>query len=370
MEDGEFRPRKAAALLAGAIAIAAAGPAGAQAAEGQRTLKGALAPWFPVGAAVPPRFVDEKDPHSALLAAQFSALVAENAMKPASLQPAEGIFLFADADKIADFAERHGMALRGHTLVWHQQTPRWFFLDPDDPSKPASRDLLLQRMRDHISAVVGRYRGRVRAWDVVNEVLSDSGSLRGPEEGSKWLGIAGRDYIDEAFRCARAADPGAELAINDYNLESLPAKRDAMRDLVAGMLARGVPVDAVGMQMHISIYGPSVDEIRRAIEEFAALGVKVQVTEMDVSLYQGKEAEVAVTPELLERQGTRYAELFALFRQEAEKGRLDMVMLWGVSDDASWLNSFPVPGRANAPLLFDRKLQPKPALRAIVEGAR
>ncbi len=284
--------------------------AAASAQDAAPSLKAVLAGYFAVGAAVPPTFVETSDPHSALLAAQFGALVPENAMKPESLQPVEGTFRFAPADKIVRFAESNRMLVRGHTLVWHQQTPLWFFTDPADPSKPASRELLLSRMKTHIQTVLGHYRGRVAAWDVVNEVLTDSGALRGPTDGSKWLGIIGPDYIDKAFAYAREADPSALLVINDYNLESVPAKRDAMYDLVKGMLARGVPVGGVGMQMHVSIYGPSVDEIRQAIERFASLGVKVQVTELDVSLYRGAEAEVPIDDRLLALQARRYAELF------------------------------------------------------------
>jgi endo-1,4-beta-xylanase len=334
--------------------------------EGIPSLARSLAGYFAVGAAVQPGFVEASDRHYGLLTGQFSAVVAENAMKPEALQPLEGIFRFRDADKIARFAESEGMALRGHTLVWHRQTPLWFFLDPDDPRKPASRELLLSRMRVHIQTVVGHFRGRVAAWDVVNEVLSDDGALRSAAEGSKWLEIIGPDYIDKAFEYAREADPAALLVINDYNLESSASKREAMYALVKGLLARGAPVGAVGLQMHVSIASPSIGDIRRAIERFASLGLKVQVTELDVSIYQGSEGAKPVTAELLDRQARRYAELFGLFKEEAAAGRLDMVMLWGVSDDASWLDSFPVPGRANAPLLFDRRQLPKPAFWAIV----
>jgi endo-1,4-beta-xylanase len=225
-------------------------------------------------------------------------------------------------------------------------------------------------MRIHIQTVVGHFRGRVAAWDVVNEALSDDGELRSAAEGSKWLEIIGPDYIDKAFEYAREADPAALLVINDYNLESSALKREAMYALAKGLLARGAPVDAVGLQMHVSIASPSIGDIRRAIERYASLGLKVQVTELDVSIYQGSEDAKSVTAELLDRQARRYGELFGLFKEEADAGRLDMVMLWGVSDDASWLDSFPVPGRADAPLLFDRRQLAKPAFWAIVGSYR
>jgi endo-1,4-beta-xylanase len=334
-------------------------------------LHSVLDPYFAIGAAVPPRFVDPENIHSRLLLKHFTALVAGNAMKPDALQPTEGTFNWVDADRIVRFGNATGMRVRGHTLLWHNQIPAWFFTDPKDPQKPASRELLLARLKTHIQTVVGHFKGDIDSWDVVNEVLSDRKGLRGGDEGSRWLGIIGPDYIDKAFQFAREADPKAKLVINDYNLESDQRKRDEMVSLVRGMLARNVPVDAVGMQMHISITYPSIAEIRRSIEAFAALGVKVQITEMDVSIYSGS-AEAMKTPDAqtLQAQGRRYQELFDLFKEEAKKGIIDMVVLWGVADDDTWLDSFPVPGRLNAPLLFDRSLQAKPAFWGIVDPSR
>ncbi len=327
--------------------------------------------YFPIGAAVPPKFVDPDNIHSRLLLKHFTALVAGNAMKPDALQPAEGAFRWTDADRIVRFGNSTGMKVRGHTLVWHNQVPAWFFTDPTDPQKPASRDLLLSRMKTHIRTVMEHFKGDIDSWDVVNEVLSDRRGLRGEDEGSRWLAIIGPDYIDRAFQLAREADPKAKLVINDYNLESDPRKRNEMARLVKGLRARKVPVDAVGMQMHISVTSPSIAEIRNAIELFGSLGVKVQVTEMDVSIYTGP-AEAMKSPDrqMLLAQGRRYKELFDLFKEEAEKGILDMVVMWGAADDDTWLDDFPVPGRADAPLLFDRHLQAKPAYWAIVDPAR
>jgi endo-1,4-beta-xylanase len=330
----------------------------------------ALADYFVVGTAVSPDSIDRADPHFLLLRKHYGALVPGNAMKPEGVQPKEGEFRFGDADKIVEFASMTGKAVRGHTLVWHQQTPAWFFADPKDPAKKASRELLLARLKSHIEAVVGHFKGDVYAWDVVNEVLTDDGRLRGGADGSAWGDIAGAEYIDKAFAYAHQADPEALLVINDYNLESSRPKRDAMYDLVKGMRARKVPVGAVGLQMHISIYEPSLSEIKETIEKFASLGVKVQVTELDVSIYRGDEPAVAVSDELFRAQAKRYGELFALFKEEAKKGNLDMVMLWGSADDDSWLDNFPVAGRPNAALLFDRRLRAKSAFWAIVDPSK
>lgn len=325
-----------------------------------------------VGAAVSPEQLLPSDPHFRLLVKHFGAIVAGNEMKPEALQPREGVFSFTVADRLVSYADLTGSRLRGHTLLWHNQTPAWFFTDPKDPNKPATKELLLQRLKTHVTTVVSHFKGQVYAWDVVNEVFSDgkgdAQGLRTGSENSQWYAIAGAEYIDVAFRAARAADPDALLTINDYNLESSPAKREAMYQFVKGMKARGVPVDVVGLQGHISLYGPSVDDFRTAIRRYASLGVKVQVTELDMSIYSGgAEGKKEPTKEILDRQARRYAELFQMFREEAKAGRLDMVMFWGPSDDSTWLDNFPVPGRPDAPLLFDRKLQAKPAFWAIVD---
>jgi endo-1,4-beta-xylanase len=340
--------------------------------------------YFPIGAATSTSFLDSTDPHSGLIGYQYGVLVAGNAMKPASLQPTEGNFYWTEADKYVDFAEAHNMLVRGHTLLWHSQVPDWFFTDPNDPSKPATRDQLLARLKNHISTVVGRYKGKIDSWDVVNEVLSDGGGLRGLEGRSKWKSIIGdvdgdgydSDYIELAFKYAHEADPNAKLIINDYGLESSKRKRDDMYNLVKRMLEKGIPVDGIGLQMHISMYGPSVQDIKDCIDELSSLktikpGFTIQVTEMDMSIYQNdSEAKKSVTNDVLMQQAYKYRDIFNLFKEEAKQGNLGMVVLWGMSDDDSWLDGFPVEGRTNAPLLFDRRLQAKPAYWALVDPTR
>jgi endo-1,4-beta-xylanase len=246
------------------------------------------------------------------------------------------------------------------------------FQDRNNPNQQVSRDLLNQRLRTHIQTVMRRYRGRVESYDVVNEVLSDTAGLRTGAEGSKWHEILGPEYIDNVFRWAREADPNAQLVINDYNLESDTRKRQEMFNLVRGMKQRGVPVDVIGIQMHINIRTPSVQQIRETIELFASLGVKVMVTEMDVSIYTSDtEAKKDATPALLLEQAQRYKDIFAMLREQADKGNLaDMVIIWGTTDITSWKNDFPVRGRTDAPLLFDGRLQSKPAFWALVDPSR
>lgn len=326
---------------------------------------------FTVGAAVSPDEVDPANALGQLTMKHFTALVAGNTMKWDALQPKEGQFQWAEADKMVEFGSLTGMAIRGHTLVWHQQTPAWVFQDPKDPTKPVSKELLLQRMKAHIKTVMEHYKGQVGSWDVVNEAVSDKAGLRTGAEGSRWYEILGPSFIDEAFKAAKAADPDAQLVYNDYNLESDARKRADTVKLIKGLKERGVPIDAVGLQMHISIGYPTIDEIKKTIAEFAALGVKVIVTELDVSIYSSaSEPKKEPKADILLAQAQRYKDLFAVFADAAKKGWLDTVVVWGLVDSGSWLNDFPVKGRADAPLFFDKRYQAKPAFWALVDPTK
>jgi endo-1,4-beta-xylanase len=318
-----------------------------------------------------------------IASAHFNALTAENSMKPDFLQPEEGRFEFAEADRLVEIAERVGAAPIGHALVWHQQTPKWFFEGPD--GAPVSRELALRRMRRHIAMVVGRYRGRVKEWDVVNEALSDApGEHLRP---SPWLQAIGEEYIAEAFRAAHAADPGAVLLYNDYNIERGYKRPKAVR-LLKSLLDQGVPIHAVGIQGHWRLESLNLAEVDDALREFAALGLQVMVTELDIGVlparYQGADlgAVESLTPEqraaidpyvdgvpedVALQQAEAYRQAFALFlRRHHSIGR---VTLWGTHDGGSWLNNFPVRGRTDYPLLFSRTGHPKPAFHAVLKAA-
>ncbi|ORX23087.1 cellulose 1,4-beta-cellobiosidase [Thermoanaerobacterium sp. PSU-2] len=320
-------------------------------------LYSAFKDYFPIGVAVDPSRLNDTDPHAQLTAKHFNMLVAENAMKPESLQPTEGNFTFDNADKIVDYAIAHNMKMRGHTLLWHNQVPDWFFQDPSDPSKPASRDLLLQRLKTHITTVLDHFKTKygsqnpIIGWDVVNEVIDDNGNLR----NSKWLQIIGPDYIEKAFEYAHEADPSMKLFINDYNIENNGVKTQAMYDLVKKLKSEGVPISGIGMQMHINI-NSNIDNIKASIEKLASLGVEIQVTELDMNMNGN------VSNEALLKQARLYKQLFDLFK--AEKQYITAVVFWGVSDDVTWLS------KPNAPLLFDSKLQAKPAFWAVVDPSK
>ncbi len=314
----------------------------------------------------------------ALIAREFNVVTTENHLKPARVQPQEGVFTFEEADAIVAFAERHHLPVIGHTLAWHQATPEWFFVEGD---KPVTRERLLERLRAHIQATVGHYRGRIKGWDVVNEGISDKTAeyLR----PNRWQQIIGDDYIAHAFAFAREADPQAELYFNDYGNE-YPRKREKTVRLIKDLQARGLRVDGIGMQLHLQLDRIPFDEIERSLVAFRALGVKVMVTELDLDLVERAVwgADTAhreeptdknlgwkeAPPELLQRQAEQYARLFALLKKHADV--VDRVTFWNLHDGKSWLNHWPVKGRINHPLLFDRALQPKPAYNAVLEVAR
>jgi endo-1,4-beta-xylanase len=326
-------------------------------------VKDALDGYFLVGGALEPP--QTSGLHAQLLLRHFNSMTAENAMKFSSIHPAENTYNFGPADTLANFARANGLTMRGHTLLWHEQVPEWLFEDANgNPLVPGvDRDLLLARLEAHIDAVVGRYKDVVSSWDVVNEVIDANqpdGLRRTP-----WLEIIGPDYIDKAFEYARAAaGTTGKLYINDYSTTN-PAKRQALLRVVQGMIARGVPFDGVGHQMHINIYQPSVAEIRTTLEAFGNLGLDNQITEMDMSVYEGSSGSYGEIPEdLLVLQGHRYKAIFRELRKQASI--LSSVTLWGLGDDTSWLNR----SRLDAPLLFDEDLQAKWAYWGVVDPSQ
>lgn len=347
-------------------------------------LKDAFKGKFKIGTAVSTAVLRGQDPASeALLSRHFNALTAENSMKPEGVQPREGEFTFADADRLVEIADKAGASVVGHTLVWHSQTPRWFFQGKD--GQPVTREVALERLRTHIKTVVGRYKGKVKEWDVVNEAINDGpGVLR----QTPWLRAIGDDYIAEAFRAAHEADPDAILVYNDYNIE-LDYKRPKALELLKKLVDQKVPINAVGIQAHWRIENPPLAETEKAIKEFSALGLKVMITELDMgvlpSRYQGADIsrvetmtpeQVAVMnpytkglpAEVAEVHAKKLREAFELFNKYRDV--IGRVTLWGVDDGHSWLNGFPIRGRTDYPLLFDRELKPKPAFFEIQKAVK
>ncbi|RXJ02072.1 endo-1,4-beta-xylanase [Anaerobacillus alkaliphilus] len=308
--------------------------------------------YFSIGAAVNTYTLTSEEKS---LIKHFNSLTAENEMKFGLLQPQEGNFTFDNADKLVAFADANEMKLRGHTLVWHNQTSDWVFTNKD--GSQVDRETLLKRMETHISTVMGRYKGRFYSWDVVNEAISDDNAeyLR----PSKWLDIIGEDFIAKAFEFAHQADPNAALFYNDYN-ESNPEKRERIYRLAKSLLEKDVPIHGIGLQAHWNIFEPNLDDIRAAIERYASLGLQLQITEMDVSVFKWDDQRAdltAPTEEMLELQATRYDQFFQLFREYRDV--ITNVTFWGANDRYTWLSNFPVVGRKNWPFVLDEKGEPK-----------
>ncbi len=313
---------------------------------------------------------------TSLIVQHFNSIVAENCMKPEQLQPQEGKFRWRKADRFVRFGEQHQMTVIGHVLVWHSQTPEWFF--KDDQGQPASRALVIQRMRAHIHAVVGRYKGRIKGWDVVNEAIQDDGSYR----PSQWYRIIGPEYIELAYRFAHEADPEAELYYNDFSM-TVPAKREKVCQFISELKRKGVRIDGIGMQSHNGLTWPSDEDYDASIDAYAALGVKVMITELDMNVLPNPEtfsgAEVsqsfaysdAMDPyknglpkEVNDEINKRWLDFFRIYKRHAHQ--ISRVCLWGLSDSQSWMNYWPIEGRTAYPLLFDRQNKPKPVVCDII----
>lgn len=333
---------------------------------------------FLIGAALNDNHFFERDRRGVDIVHQhFNTITPENVLKWIIVHPELNKYDFTASDRFVEFGIKNDMTIIGHTLVWHNQTPNWVF--EDAAGKLLSKEKLLDRMRDHIYAVVGRYKGKIKGWDVVNEAVLDDGSYI----QSKWMKIIGEEYIIKAFQFAQEADPDAELYYNDFSVENIP-KRNGVIKLVKMLQTAGIKVSGIGMQGHYLLDWPSIGQIDSTIKEFAALGVKVMITELDVDILprpdHSKSAEITNrfeyqeklnpykkgVPEEKQQEFTkRYEELFRVFSKNS--GLLTRVTFWGVDDGSSWLNGFPVPERTNYPLLFGRDGKPKPAFNAVVK---
>lgn len=354
------------------------------------TLKDAYAQDFLIGTAVNDDIVSGRDAASqALVLRQFNSITPENVMKAEVVNPRPGVFEFSAADALVEFGRSNGLFVVGHTLVWHNQTPAFFFTGAD--GRPNTPEAQLEVMRAHVERVAGRYRGRVQAWDVVNEAIGEDGTYRADTAWVKAVGD-GDLLLRKAFEFARRYAPDAELYYNDFNAER-PAKRDGIVRMVKMLQAHGLRIDGIGIQAHWGLNYPALADIEAAIDAYAALGVKVMITELDVDVLPlTREGQVIGTglqhpqfqlpefkryldpyraglPPAVQRQlADRYAELFRLFHRK--RGQLARVTLWGVHDGMSWKNDYPVPNRINHPLLFDRARQPKAAFDAVLEVPR
>ena len=343
-------------------------------------LKKALANKFLIGTALNSKQITGKDSTGMhVITEHFNAIVAENCMKCEEIHPEENRYDFTLSDAFVDFGTSLDMAITGHTLIWHSQLPKWFC--HDEKGNLVSAEILKKRMKEHIHTVVGRYKGRIVGWDVVNEAINDDGTWR----NSPFYQILGEDFIYLAFQYAHEADPDAQLYYNDYN-EWHPGKRKTIIKMIKSLKERGLRIDAIGMQGHIGMDYPSIEEYQAAINDYVSAGVKVMVTELDLSALPSVRHNVGanvsdvetyrkeVNPyieglpaKISKEWNARMSDFFDLFLQNSDK--ILRVTLWGVADGDSWKNDFPMRGRTDYPLLFDRSHQAKPVVTSIISAA-
>lgn len=368
--------KKITTLALGLLLASAAFAQKGNKAEVLPSFQSTLGKHFLIGVAVDTRLPAGQDPAAeAVVKEQFNQVVAENCMKGEENHPEVNRFDFTDGDKLVDWAERNGKTVIGHCLVWHSQPPKWMFTDAN--GKTVSREVLIGRMYNHIMTVVTHYKGKIKGWDVVNEAFEDDGSYR----KSPYYNIIGPEFIELAFQFAHEADPNVELYYNDYST-SKPGKREAICKLVRSLKSKGLRIDAVGMQSHNGYNYPDYAEYEKSIEAFAAEGVKVMMTELDVNMLPNPEgfggAEVSQNFELqakynpyvkgLDKKAQklfnqRYLDLFKII--ERHKDVISRVTFWGVNDGHTWLNDWPIKGRTNYPTLIDRNNQLKPVVKDI-----
>ena len=336
---------------------------------------------FDIGAAVNRNIVSGNDDKSAAIVKQhFNSLTAENDMKWEQIQPTEGTFTFTAADALVNFAKSHNKRLIGHVLVWHEQTPNWVF--EDENGNPASRERLLARMKSQIFALAGRYKDDIQGWDVVNEALNEDGSMR----DSKWRQIIGDDFIEKAFEFASQAAPNAALYYNDYNLFK-PEKMTGAIALAKRLQDKGIRIDGIGAQGHYGL-PPPVEALEKSIQRVAQLGLKVMITELDISVIKFPDSENmgadislsfalqesynpyanGMSEEGKQRLAKAYTDVFAMLVKNHK--HIDRVTLWGVTDTDTWRNNWPMKGRTDYPLLFDRDYKAKPFVFDLIDIAQ
>ncbi|WP_027328765.1 endo-1,4-beta-xylanase [Marinimicrobium agarilyticum] len=349
------------------------------------TLKAAYEDAFLVGTAVNEAITSGEDAVAQdIVRRHFNTLTVENVMKAEEVNPQPGVYRFAPADQFVEFAQKNDMFIVGHTLVWHNQTPAWFF--QNEQGEPNTPEQQKERMREHIKVVAGRYAGEVHAWDVVNEVIADDGSYR-PTTWVNGIG-SGDEMVKLAFQYAEEYAPETELYYNDFNAWR-PEKRDGIVRMVKMLQEAGIRIDGIGIQGHWGLNYPKMEYIEAAIDAYAELGVKVMITELDIDVlpltregqiigtgmlhpqYQNEEFVEYLNPypnglpdDVQAQLTERWRELFELFYRKRDK--IDRVTLWGVEDDMSWKNNYPIENRTNYPLLFNRDGSPKPAVDALL----
>lgn len=350
------------------------------------TLQEAYADAFKMGCAVNTSIVNGRDSLSkAIVCQQFNAISPENDLKPEVLHPSPDRWNWRNADQYVEFGQKNNMWMLGHTLIWHNQTPSFFFNHAD--GTPKDHDEMVETLRSYIETVTKHFHGKINAWDVVNEIIGDDGNYRSTVWTNAFNGD-GDEIVKLAFKYASEYTPGTELYYNDFNVWR-PAKRDGIARLVRMLQAEGIRIDGVGIQAHWGLNYPDNSYIEAAIDTFAALGVKVMITEFEVDvlpiskegqvigkslndpLYQLEEFEKFLDPykeglpdDVQAQLTDRYREIMQIFYDKRDV--IDRVTLWGLHDGMSWKNGSPIPNRTNYPALWDRQKQTKPAYDAVL----
>ncbi|KAA6341684.1 Endo-1 4-beta-xylanase A [termite gut metagenome] len=345
------------------------------------SLKEALSGKFLIGTAFNTSQITGTDTAGLCVIKQhFNAIVPENCMKSEVIHPEKDRYDFTLPDQLVEFGEKNHIIVTGHTLIWHSQLSHWFCTDENGNN--VSREVLIENIKNHISTIVGRYKGRIHGWDVVNEAIMDDGSYR----KSKFYEILGEEFIPLAFQFAHEADPDAELYYNDYSMFT-PDKREGVVKLIHSLKEKGIRIDAVGMQGHIGMDFPQIEEFENSLLAFSNTGVKVMITEFDLSALLSPRRDIgadiatnfdyqkeinpytdALPDSVSQAWNDRMGEFFKLFLKHQDK--ISRVTMWGVSDADSWRNDWPVWGRTDYPLLFDRNYQAKPVVNLIIKEAQ
>mgnify|MGYP000625064555 FL=1 len=331
---------------------------------------------FLIGAALNTGQIKEVDSvQTTLIKNEFNTITPENDMKWEQIHPQKDTYNFEVSDAYVAFGQKNNMHVVGHTLLWHSQLAPWVY-------EIKNKDTLVKHITNHINTIASRYKGKIDSWDVVNEALNEDGS---PRESLFYKIFGDESYLEMAFKLASEADPNAQLIYNDYNLWK-PEKRKGVIRIVKNLQDKGIKIDAVGMQAHWSVEGPTIEDIENSIIGYAALGVKVLFTELDVTAlpnpweldgaaveasYERYENDPKMDPyknglteEAKEKIAKRYEDIFNLFLKHKDK--ISRVTFWGVNDGQSWLNNWPIKGRTNYPLLFDRNNKPKEVYNNVI----
>lgn len=338
-------------------------------AEAGKGMKDAYAGKFLIGTCA--ESTGYSDVEKANIKANYNCITAENSMKPEGVHPREDTFNYTRQDALVQWCAENNIKVHGHTLVWHAQTPGWFFQGAD--GQRATKEVVVEHLHDHIKNVAGHFKGKLFSWDVVNEAINDGpGGLNGEENlrPSNWSRIVGPEFLTLAFKFAREADPDVKLYYNDYNIDQGAVKNTgkhaASMALLKRLLKDGAPITGVGIQGHWHL-DTNLEDVEKAIENYESLGLKISISELDVTATGtnsgampggGRRGGATISPEAFKQQAVVYAKLFDIFNRHAKS--IERVTFWGISDRRSWR-------AGQMPLVFDGDLKPKLAYQAILD---